>query len=260
MVDIEIEKGNKLYFKGNKYNIVVSGFLSAHSGKIPYLNQKFDLSFAEMRVNSDAGIPIVSGEAAIVIDGLEIKLSYTGPVDKFKPTLRAPSRPELSEEELLKIIKYNTTNNLSILDRKIENTDEYGTLKLIDHDLSSYIQKPLEERLFKPFNLFFDVNAPLIENYVKSGIGDTGINPLLNASLSVGKYLSKDLYLEYRGKVVNTNEIDNQTHQYKTGWKQEVEAIYNLKRNTSLRYKYSPALEKDKDSEHFFMLEKKIRF
>nr|HPG29963.1 translocation/assembly module TamB domain-containing protein [bacterium] len=209
-VEIELDRGTQLYFKGTKFDISVKGFLSAHSGKVPYLNRKFDLVLAEMIVNSDAGIPVVTGECETVIDGLEIKMTYSGPVDKFKPSFRIPARPELSEEEAAKIIRFGTIGQLTETGRTVDSQSDYGIYKFVDSNLSAIIGKPIEERLLKDFKLYFNLNAPLVENLVKSGetsdSGSVSANLLMNTSISLGKYLFKDLYFEYRGKVVNANQ------------------------------------------------------
>ncbi|MBP7653799.1 translocation/assembly module TamB domain-containing protein, partial [Candidatus Dependentiae bacterium] len=263
-VEIELDKGASLYFKGTKFDISVKGFLSAHAGKVPYLNRKFDLVLAEMIVNSEAGIPVVTGECGTLIDGLEIKLNYSGPVDKFNPIFRAPSRPELTQEEVLKIVRIGTIGTLTATGRTVDAENDYGVYKFVDSNISAIIGKPIEERLLKDFKLYFNLNAPFVENIVKSNESSDSEkmshNLLLNTSVSVGKYLFKDLYFEYRGKVVNVNQNSVLSNDIKTGWQSELEAKYNLKKNAFFKYRYSPSIEKDKEAEHFILFEKMFKF
>ncbi len=269
MINVELDKGNTIHFLGDKYHLRVKGYLSSRSGNITYLSQRFNLNFVEMNVNSEAGVPIVNGEASAVIDGLEIKLLYSGPVDKFKPTFRAPARPELTEEDVHKIVRTGTTGNLTQLQRVINIEEDYSAAKFVDKNVSSFLLRPLEQKLMDEFNLYINVNAPVFENILRrEKTSDTDAlynNLLLNTTFSIGKYFAKNLYLEYRGQLVNMpDENPGSSSQgltsYRTGLKSELEAKYRFDKETFLRYKWSPAIERDKDAEHFIMLEKRIKF
>jgi len=225
-----------------------------------------------LKVGKDADVVVWSGnplsiyaKAETTIDKINIQLNYSGIVTKFSPKFTSSNRPELTNNELLKIIKTGVATNLKLIDKTIKNTEDYSAIKFVDKNINNFLFTPIENKVLNDFNLYFSVNSPILENLIKKNNSEDSNaiskNLLLNTSFSVGKYLFKNLYLKYKGTVVNLeNQNDFNENDYTTKLKSEIEAKYKFNKSTFFKYKFSPALEKEKDSEHFFMFEKTLKY
>ena len=129
---------------------------------------------------------------SVVFPNAEVKiyLDADSPFSKFSP--RFSSDPPRADADILAMIGAPLVNRAE--------TQGIGlTAGLVYSDLlgHNWILRPFEQKVRQVLNLdLFSVRTQIVQNLVAQKVLGTTLNPLDNTSVSLGKYLGNDLFLE----------------------------------------------------------------
>ncbi|HOK40315.1 MAG TPA: hypothetical protein PLD27_04675 [bacterium] len=265
-----------LLIKGQTNNFLYSGYLTAFVGDVYYLNRKFTIQEASLKFIEGDYIPILNAYAKTNINDVVIELRYNGALeDKIEPQITSPTNPDLSFNELIQIIQIGTQSTTKTKTKTFpsENTTTFferqetnikSIVSLFNINLLNRFINPIKSNIEEQFDVNIDFNAPLFENIASRAINYDNYknynNYLFeNTSFAIGKFLSKRLYVNYKGIFQSyENSIVKETYLY---LKSEFEAKYYINKRATLQYIYKPELEVPQiKPEHFIMFQYSIRF
>lgn len=255
-----------LIIKGSPGNFLYNGFLKSFYGDVNYLNRKFKVTDATLKFTEGDYVPILTATASANINDVDIELNYNGPIlDTIKPTISSPSNPDLTQDELLQIIRVGATSDKeSYEERQRDNISSVASF--IDMGFMKQIMNPFKTNIEKRLGVNLDVDAPIFANiakktfYTDKDMANKDVNLFENTSFSVGRFLMKGLYFNYRGTLKSYEDINlNQNLLY---LKSEFEAKYYLNNRATFQYIYKPEILYVPQSkpEHYFMLQYKMRY
>jgi translocation and assembly module TamB len=184
-------------YRGDTGAYTVKGGTGVQGGEIYYFDRTFimkkgSITFNEDQANFD---PWITARAEVrewdPTTGTEVRiyLDADSPFSKFSP--RFSSDPPRAGTDILAMIGAPLVNRVE--------TQGIGMAALVYSDILSQnlILRPFEQKVRQVLNLdMFSVRTQLIQNLVAQKVLGTAVNPLDNTSVSLGKYLGNDLFLE----------------------------------------------------------------
>ncbi len=228
-------------------DLTVNGTITAVKGEISYLEATFTVKEATVECIDDELFLEARAECPVKGDTIMLVVER-GKWGKVKPKFISRSDPEMTEQEALAkatgldSLRFSTQEGNGLLRKEL--------LKLIDSSLAS----PLIKSILRSTGL---VDVVKVDTNLAQKTGERLSSPeaskgeqksslLEGTEITLGKYLSSDLYLGYKLQfdegLLNKLEL-----------RHEVELLYRLKRGTSLKGKVG-------EQERYFGIERQIRF
>ncbi|MDI6791785.1 MAG: translocation/assembly module TamB domain-containing protein [bacterium] len=258
-VDVEIEKGGYLEFRGRMdLHLDVVGQASARRGRFEYLGTEFRLKEAKMKFEEGVEFPYLTGTAKTEVGGERIIMVYDGKLFDSEPMFTAPgSFPPKSQQEIVQLLRMGG----ELGEADMESLLQIGIARLVGQSLDAGVINPLERQLSTALDIDIDIKLPVGE-ILKRALGrndslvdeDKSGKDENKVEFNLGKYVSRDLYFNYRAIVES-----QQKEQKRLGLTQEFELDYYLKEGESIQYQYRPDEDPEKE-EHRIMLKKEFRF
>jgi hypothetical protein len=185
-------------YRGDTGAYTVKGGMGVQGGEIYYFDRSFimkkgSITFNENQTTFD---PWITARAEVrewdSNTGTEVRiyLDADSPFSKFSP--RFSSDPPRADTDLLAMIGAPLVNRAE--------TQGLGiSAALVYSDIlgQNLILRPFEQKVRQLLNLdMFSVRTQIIQNLVAQKVLGTTVNPLDNTSVSLGRYLGNDLFLE----------------------------------------------------------------
>ncbi|HUI72822.1 MAG TPA: translocation/assembly module TamB domain-containing protein, partial [Spirochaetia bacterium] len=192
--------GGKLAFtyRGDTGAYTVKGAAAVQGGEIYYFERSFILRKGTIAFNEDQQSfdPRISARAELrewdssAGEEIRIYLDADNPLSKFTP--RFSSDPPRSENYLLAMI-----GAPFVARAETQGLGLSAALMSTDIVSQAWLLRPLENRLRDVLGLdMVSVRTQVIQNLLAQRIFGTTLNPLDNTSISLGKYIGNDLFLE----------------------------------------------------------------
>jgi len=228
-------------------DLTVNGAITAVKGEISYLGATFTVKEAAVECINDELFLEARAECPIKGDTIMLVVER-GKWGRVKPKFTSRSDPEMTEQEALvkatglDSLRFSTQEGNALLRKEL--------LKLIDSSLAS----PLIKSILRSTGLVdvVKVDTNLAQktgerlSSLEASKGEARSSLLEGTEITLGKYLSNELYLGYKLQfdegLLNKLEL-----------RHEVELLYRLKRGISLRGKVG-------EQERYFGIERQIRF
>jgi translocation and assembly module TamB len=184
-------------YRGDNGAYTVKGGAGVQGGEIYYFDRSFvmkkgSITFDE---NQDQFDPHITARAEVrewdpnTGEEVRVFLDADSTLSKFSP--RFSSDPPRTSDTLLAMI------GAPIITRA--ETQGLGMAALVYSDVltQSLIVRPFEQKIRQALNLdMFSVRTQILQNLVAQKVFGTTVNPLDNTSVSLGKYIGNDLFLE----------------------------------------------------------------
>jgi len=243
----EVQLRGQMRLDGPTKDLTVNGMLTAIKGELSYLGATFSIKEATVECINDELFLETTAECPVEDDTI-ILVVERGKWGKIKPKFSSRRDPEMTQEEALNkatgldSLKFSAQEGDALLRKEL--------LKLIDSSLAS----PLIRSILRSTGLVdvVKVDTALAQktgeklNSRQPGEGEETSSLLEGTRITLGKYLSSNLYLGYKLQFeegfLNRLEL-----------RHEVELLYRLKRGISLKGKLG-------EEERYFGVERQIRF
>ena len=185
-------------YRGDTGAYTVKGSAAVQGGEIYYFDRSFILRKGTIAFNEDQQNfdPRITARAEVrewdpsTGEEIRIYLDADNPLSKFTP--RFTSDPPRSENYILAMIG-------APFIAKAQTQGIGLSAALISSDVVSqaWLLRPLENRLRDALGMdMVSVRTQVIQNLLAQKIFGTALNPLDNTSISLGKYVGSDLFLE----------------------------------------------------------------
>jgi translocation and assembly module TamB len=184
-------------YRGDTGAYTVKGASGVQGGEIYYYDRSFimkrgTITFDEDQTDFDPWINVRAEVREWDPDsGEEVKvfLDADSPLSKFSP--RFSAEPSRTEAVIMSMI------GAPILNRAESQGIALPAFVYSDFVTQSLILRPFEQKVRQILNLdMFSLHTQIIQNLVAQKVLNSSVNPLDNTSLSLGKYLGNDLFLE----------------------------------------------------------------
>jgi translocation and assembly module TamB len=193
--------GGKLVvtYRGDTGAYTVTGGAEVHGGEIFFFDRSFVLKQGSITFQEDQRSfdPRITARAEIrewdpaIGEEVKIWLDVDDTLNRFSP--RFSSDPALPEPDIFALLGAPFT-------RQVAGQGLLSSAVMLSSDFISRfgLLRPFEQRVRELLGLdMFSVRTQVIQNIVAEKVlGYEGLNPLDNTSLSLGKYLGDDLFLE----------------------------------------------------------------
>lgn len=184
-------------YRGDTGAYTVKGATGVQGGEIYYFDRSFIMKRGSITFNEDQATfdPRITARAEVrewdASTGTEVRiyLDADSPFSKFSP--RFSSDPPRSDTAILAMIGAPIINRAE--------SQGIGMAALVYSDILSQnlILRPFEQKVRQVLNLdMFSLRTQIIQNLVAQKVLGTTVNPLDNTSVSLGKYIGNDLFLE----------------------------------------------------------------
>ena len=186
-------------YRGDTGAYTVTGGADVHGGEIFFFDRSFVMKEGSIVFQEDQRSfdPRITARAEIrewdpaIGEEVKIWLDVDDTLNRFSP--RFSSDPALPEPDIFALLGAPFT-------RQVEGQGLLSSAVMLSSDLLSRfgLLRPFEQRVRELLGLdMFSVRTQVIQNIVAEKVlGYQGLNPLDNTSLSLGKYLGDDLFLE----------------------------------------------------------------
>ncbi|MGA2478994.1 MAG: translocation/assembly module TamB domain-containing protein [Spirochaetia bacterium] len=184
-------------YRGDTGAYTVKGGAGVQGGEIYYFDRSFvmkkgSITFDE---NQDSFDPHITTRAEVrewdpnTGEDVKVYLDADSTLSKFSP--RFSSDPARTSATLLSMIGAPIVNRAE--------SQGLGMAALVYSDIvtQGLIIRPFEQKVRQMLNLdMFSVRTQILQNLVAQKVFGTAVNPLDNTSVSLGKYIGNDLFLE----------------------------------------------------------------
>lgn len=244
----------KLLGYPGKFKIV--GLFESRKGYIEYLGTRFLINKAELEFREGERRPYLFGEAQTKIGNVLVLLNYYGKLFVGEPMLSTPNiYPPKTKEEIVGMLRMGRDYK-NIKSTEIDVLLRMGLARIIGTGLNSNIIRPLESNLTKLLKVDVDIRIPYLSKiFLKEDDKDSSeLKKDISEEtiFSFGKYLTDDLYFNYRGALAGKKK--------ESMLSQEFELEYYHKPGEILKYKYLPGINGKEEEEHEISVKKEIRF
>jgi translocation and assembly module TamB len=178
-----------LVLNGPVKDPVISGRITATSGRLNFRNDRYDITRALMDLPATRGAdPLVNIQAETEIRGYRVIVSLTGPLSQPQAIVR--SEPSLPQADVVSLI---TTGQLSSTESSDSVLSQSGIGTATSLLTDALINAPAQRATSRLFGLSrFEINPVL---------GRAGTSP--TARLTLGKRISKELSVTYSTNVAS---------------------------------------------------------
>jgi translocation and assembly module TamB len=184
-------------YRGDSGAFTVKGATNIQGGEIYYFDRSFIMKRGSITFNENQATfdPWITARAEArewdqsTASEVRIYLDADSPFSKFSP--RFSSDPSRTDTEILAMIGAPFVNRAE--------SQGIGMAAFLYSDILSQnlILRPFEQKVRQTLNLdMFSVRTQIIQNLAAQKVLGTTLNPLDNTSVSIGKYLGNDLFLE----------------------------------------------------------------
>jgi hypothetical protein len=184
-------------YRGDTGAYTVKGSAGVQGGEIYYFDRSFILKKGTITFDEDQAEfdPWITATAEVrewdpdTVEAVKITLHADSTLSRFSP--RFTSDPPRSDALILAMI------GAPILNRA--ETQGLGLAALVYTDILSqtWILRPFEQKVRQVLNLdMFSIRTQILQNLLAQKLFGSTANPLDNTSVSLGKYLGNDLFLE----------------------------------------------------------------
>jgi translocation and assembly module TamB len=184
-------------YRGDSGAFTVKGATNIQGGEIYYFDRSFIMKRGSLTFNENQATfdPWITARAEArewdqsTASEVRIYLDADSPFSKFSP--RFSSDPSRTDTEILAMIGAPFVNRAE--------SQGIGMAAFLYSDILSQnlILRPFEQKVRQTLNLdMFSVRTQIIQNLAAQKVLGTTLNPLDNTSVSIGKYLGNDLFLE----------------------------------------------------------------
>lgn len=184
-------------YRGDTGAYTAKGTTGVQGGEIYYFDRSFIMKKGSITFNEDQNTfdPRITASAEVresdpdTGEVVKISLNADGTLSHFSPHFT--SDPPRTETAILAMI------GAPILNRA--ESQGLGMAALVYSDILSqnWILRPFEEKVRQVLNLdMFSINTQILPNLLAEKLFNVSVNPLDNTSVSLGKYIGNDLFLE----------------------------------------------------------------
>ena len=184
-------------YRGDTGAYTVKGAMGVQGGEIYYFDRSFIMKKGSITFNENEATfdPWIIARAEVrewdPTTGAEVRvyLDADSPFSKFSP--RFSSDPPHTDSDILAMIGAPFVNRAE--------SQGVGMAALMYSDIlgQNLVLRPFEQKVRQVLNLdMFSVRTQILQNLVAQKVLGTTVNPLDNTSVSLGKYLGNDLFLE----------------------------------------------------------------
>jgi len=266
-VDVSIKrKGSWLKLSSDKDEICANGIVYALAGgKVNYLGKNFTIKKACLEFRESNLLPYLSGYAVTRLGKRQIILTYEGYIGEAKPTLQSPGGyPPMNEEQIVTALLTGKTEYADLNTTDKDTILKLGFGQVVGKEIAFSLLSPVETQIGQLLGLDVKLQTSILEQMFEKSVEEEIEEKRLSKSTSIfaesefriGKLVSEDLYLSYRGILKPWEEEEFA----RLKLKQELELEYYLSGNTSLKYKFSPEGVWQKGDEHEIVVEREVRF
>ncbi|MEW6608255.1 MAG: translocation/assembly module TamB domain-containing protein [bacterium] len=261
-VDVTIKrKGSWLTVSNKGDEIWAQGIIYAQSGgRVNYLSKFFTIKKASLEFREGNIFPYLSGYATTRLDKRQITLIYEGYLTEAKPILQAiGGYPPLNEEQIINALLIGNTEYLETTD--YETILRLGFEQVVGKEVVFTLLVPLEKQLSQLIGMDVEIKTQalnrLFQESLQEQVEERKTSSIFEESeFKIGKFISDDVYLTYRGILEPWEEEEFA----RLKLKQELGLEYYLSGNTSLKYKFTPEGVWEKGNEYEVRIEREVRF
>lgn len=280
VVRAQIRPDQTVLFKGGRYQFEAEGRVEVAKGSFTYLDNDFNLDPNEETVVSFPGRqkPRLRSVARIVLRDVEIKdegrkrdatifLRVQGEMGALKVTL--DSDPELTQAQIMSLLTLGEDFS-RWSEAEIDNRIQAAGARVLGRMAGNLIGREIE-RSIKKFTPLDVIGVRLggvekLADSIMSGSSNTsaavassnqditGTSLLEDTQIDVGKYLTDDLFLNYRG-ILKDRGLDQGGG---LSWRSYFGVEYNL--DSSKKIKIYKNFDVDSDQELFWGIEGRVQF
>jgi hypothetical protein len=268
----QLAPDQSVVFNGGKYDLTSEGRIAISKGSFTYLDTDFTLDPNEETAVKFQGreTPRLSGLAESVIRGVEIKnegrprdatiyLKLHGAIGELKIDL--DSEPKMTQAQIMSLLTLGEDySNWS--QEEIDQRVQSAGARVLGRLAGNLIGRELEKSIKKitPLDVI-DIRlggvGKLADN-IMSGGGNTGSasagsSLLQDTQIDVGKYLTDNLFLDYRGTVKDRGEANGGLT-----WQSYLGLEYNI--NSTKKIVINKNWDKDQNEELFLGIESRVQF
>lgn len=263
-VDVRIKrKGTWLNISGYQDEIWAEGIIYAQAGgSINYLGKNFTIKRAYLEFKERTTIPYLSGYAITRLDERRIALTYEGYLGEVTPVLQSfGGYPPMNEEQIVNTLLMGKTEYVNLTPTDTDTILKAGFRQVIGKEIAFTLLIPIEKQI-SSLLLGLDValkTSALERMFEESLEKDTIEKPtsiFAESEFKVGKFISDNIYLSYRGILKPWEEEEFA----RLKLKQELELEYYISGNTAIKYKFTPEGVWRKGDEHEVIIERQVRF
>jgi len=275
MIRAELGPDQTVSFNGGKYDFSGEGKIRVVKGSFTYLDNDFNLDPNEETAVHFQGRekPQLSGLATSVIRAVEIKnegrrrdatirMRIQGALGELKVNLE--SDPKMSQAQILSLMTlgedYSSWSQEEV-DQRIQAAGARVLGRLAGNILSKEVEKNIKQIVpLDVIGIRFGGLERVADN-IMTGSGNTGnavgqsggVSFLQDTQIDVGKYLTEDIFLNYRGTLK-----DRGVEQGGLSWESYLGLEYNI--NPSRKFKVYKNFDQDSDKEMFVGIEGRMQF
>ncbi len=184
-------------YRGDTGAYTVKGTAGVQGGEIYYFDRSFIVKKGSIALDENQAKfdPWITATAEVrewdpdTAEEVKITLSADSPFSRFSP--RFSSDPSRTDAQILAMIGVPIANQAE--------AQGIGLPAFVYTDILSqtWILRPFEQKVRQVLNLdMFSIRTQILQNLVAQKLFGTTANPLDNTSVSLGKYLGDDLFLE----------------------------------------------------------------
>jgi hypothetical protein len=184
-------------YRGDTGAYTVKGGTGVQGGEIYYFDRSFIMKKGSITFNENEATfdPWITARAEVrewdpsTTAEVRIYLDADSPFSKFSP--RFSSDPPHTDADILAMIGAPLVNRAE--------SQGIGMAALMYSDIlgRNLVLRPFEQKVRQVLNLdMFSVRTQILQNLVAQKVLGTTVNPLDNTSVSLGKYIGNDLFLE----------------------------------------------------------------
>jgi hypothetical protein len=184
-------------YRGDTGAYTVKGGTGVQGGEIYYFDRSFIMKKGSITFNENEATfdPWITARAEVreydpsANAEVRIYLDADSPFSKFSP--RFSSDPPHTDADILAMIGAPLVNRAE--------SQGIGMAALMYSDIlgQNLVLRPFEQKVRQVLNLdMFSVRTQILQNLVAQRVLGTAVNPLDNTSVSLGKYIGNDIFLE----------------------------------------------------------------
>lgn len=263
-VDLRIKpKGTWLNVSSYQDEIWAEGIIYAQAGgSVNYLGKNFTIKRAYLEFRKGTLLPYLSSYALTRLGERRIVLTYEGYLGEVTPVLQSTGGyPPMNEEQIVNALLSGKTEYVNLTPTDTDTILKAGFGQVIGKEITFTLLIPIEKQI-SSLLLGLDINlktSALERIFEESFEKDTIEKPssiFAESEFKVGKFISDDIYLSYRGILKPWEEEEFA----RLKLKQELELEYYISGNTAIKYKFTPEGVWRKGNEHEVMIERQVRF
>ncbi len=261
-IDVKIKrKGSWLKISTPGDEVQVSGIIYAQGGgRVNYLGQNFTIKRASLEFRESNFMPYFSGYATARLGKRRLTLTYEGYLGEGKPILTAfGGYPPINEEQIVNALLAGKTEYADLSTTDKDTILKLGFGQVVGKEITFTVLIPIEKQIGQLLGIDVELKTQAFDRMFEESHTEKVLKTsslFEESEFKIGRFLSDDLYISYRGILKPWEEEEFA----RLKLKQELELEYYLSGNTSLKYKWTPEGVWREGDEHEVILEREVRF